>query len=50
MASGLIEDDEQMYKIFDEACKIMLPYQLRKFFVSFLLAENIQGHLLWNKY
>ena len=26
MASGLIEDDEQIYKIFDEASKIMLPY------------------------
>ena len=26
VASGLIEDDEQIYKIFDEACKIMLPY------------------------
>ena len=28
----------------------MLPYQLRKFFVCFFLAENIQGNLLWNKY
>ena len=46
MALGLIEDDEQVYKIFDEACKIMLPYQLRKFCVCFLLAENIQGNLL----
>ena len=50
MALGLIEDIEQIYKIFNEACKIMLHYQLRKFFVFFLLAENIQGNLLWNKY
>ena len=50
VALGLIEDDKQKYKIFDEACKIMMPYQLRKFFVCFFLAENIQGNLLWNKY
>ena len=41
VAVGLIEDDKQIYKIFDEACKIMLPYELRKFFVCFLLPENI---------
>ena len=46
MASGVIEDDEQIYKIFDKACKIMLPYQLREFCVCFLSAENIQGNLL----
>ena len=50
MDLGLIEDDEHIYKIFYEACKIMLPYQLRKFFVWFLLAENIQGNMLCDMY
>ena len=38
------------YKVFDEVCKIMLPYQLRKFFLCFLLAENIQGNNIWEKF
>ena len=50
LALGLIEDAEHIYNIFDEACKIMLPYQLRKFFLCFLLAENIQGNIIWEKF
>ena len=47
---GLIEDDSQIYVIFDEASNVMLPFQLRKFFAWFILAENIQGNLIWNKF
>ena len=36
--------------MFDEACAVMLPFQLRKFFAWFLLSENIQGDIIWNKY
>ena len=42
LALGLIKDDEHIYKVLDKICKILLPYQLRKFFLCFLLAENIQ--------
>ena len=47
---GLIEDNSQIYVIFDEASNVMLPFQLRKFFAWFILAENIQGNLIWNKF
>lgn len=47
---GLIEDDSHIYIIFEEACHIMLPFQLRKFFAWFILAENIQGNTIWNKF
>ena len=49
LALGFIEDDEHIYKVF-EVCKIMLPHQLRKFFLCFLLAENIQGIFIWEKF
>ena len=49
LALGLIENDEHIYKVFDKVCKIMLHYQLRKFFVCFFLAENIQGNIIWEK-
>ena len=32
LALGFIEDDEHIYKVFNEVCKIMLPYQLINFF------------------
>ena len=41
LALGLIENDSNIFFIFEEACVIMLPYQLRKFFALFLLSENI---------
>ena len=47
---GLIEHETQIYNIFEEACQIMLPIQSRKFFASFLLCENIEGFIIWNKY
>ena len=50
LALEFIEDDEHIYKVFDEVCKIMLPYQLRKFFVCFLLAENIQEIIIWERF
>jgi hypothetical protein len=47
---GLIEDDSQIYVIFEESTNVMLPFQLRKFFAWFILAENIQGNLIWEKF
>ena len=44
---GLIEHETQIYNIFEEACQIMLPIQLRKFFASFHLCENIEGFIIW---
>ena len=49
-AVGLVEDDSTIFNMFDEACAVMLPFQLRKFFAWFLLSENIQGDIIWNKY
>ena len=50
IAMGLIEHETQLYNIFEEACQIMLPEQLRKFFATFLLCENIEGYIIWEKY
>ena len=50
LALVLIEDNEHIYKVLNEVCKIMLPYKLRKFFVCFLLAENIQENIIWEKF
>ena len=44
IAMGLVESDDQIIKIFDEACNIMMPKQLRKFFAQFLLVDNIQAY------
>ena len=48
IAMDLIENDLKILKFFEEACRIMLPFQLREFFTSFLLTENIQGNIIWN--
>lgn len=50
IAMGLVESDDQIIKIFDEACNIMMPKQLRKFFAQFLLVDNIQALSIWEKY
>ena len=50
IAMGLIEHETQILNIFEEACQIMLPTQLRKFFAYFLICENIQGNIIWEKY
>ena len=47
---ALIQDDSQIFNIFEEACRIMLPSQLRKFLAWFILAENCQGQNIWNKF
>ena len=47
---GLVEHETQIYNIFEEACQIMLPFQLQKFVATFLLCENIQGNINWDKY
>ena len=47
---GLVENDLQIEKIFEEACSIMLPVQLRKFFSWFLITDNINGNTIWTKF
>ena len=49
IAMGLVEHDSHIEKIFEEACTVMLPSQLRKFFAWFLISENCQGNIIWNK-
>lgn len=50
-AMGLIENDEHIYKIFDEACSLMIPRALRSYFVWFLLADQKAITCnLWMKY
>lgn len=46
LALGLIENDDHVFKIFDEACNVMMPSQLRKFFAWFLLAEESRRYYL----
>ena len=50
ISMGLIQDDSQIFNIFEEACRIMLPFQLRKFFAWFVLAENYQGKNISDKF
>lgn len=47
---GLLETDKQIFDIFDEACNIMLPSQLRKYFAWLILSENIVGDKILKKY
>lgn len=49
-AFGLIENDNIILEIFKEAIIIMKAVQLRKYFAWFLIAENIQGRKIWNKF
>lgn len=50
ISMGLIEHDSQLDIIFEEACSVMLPIQLRNFFAWFIMSENVQGNVIWNKY
>ena len=47
---ALIQDDSLIFNIFEEACRIMLPFQLRKLFAWFILAENYRGKNIWDKF
>jgi hypothetical protein len=47
---GLVETDSKIFDIFNEASSIMFPSQFRKFFAWFLLSENIQGNVIWEKF
>ena len=49
-AMELIKDNQQVYNMFEEASSIMFPNQLRKYFVHFLLSENIPGNIIWEKF
>ena len=40
IATGLVESDTEIFNIFKEACAIMIPIQLRKFFAWFVLSDN----------
>lgn len=46
----LIKHDSQIFKIFDEAVKIMLPSSLRNYFAWFLMAEDLPALKIWNIY
>ena len=48
LAMGLIKNDKEIEYIFEEA--VMLPKQLRQFFVWFLLTENIHSKKIWDQY
>lgn len=50
LARGLVENDSHIFNIFKEACNVMLLNQLRKFFAWFILAENIQANIIWEKF
>ena len=50
ISMGLIKHDSQITNIFEEACHVMLPFKLRKFFAWFLISDNIQGTIIWEKY
>ena len=48
---GLIQNDNQIFQIFDEAVAIIMPKQLRKFFAYLLISDNLSiGLNIWNKY
>ena len=48
---GLIETDIEIHKIFDEACSIMMPFELRNFFSWFLISNKILTTTsIWEKY
>ena len=50
-AMRLIENDENVYTIFDEAKDIMMPKQLRSFFAYYLITDTvIVSYNLWEKY
>ncbi|XP_058807357.1 uncharacterized protein LOC131673409 [Phymastichus coffea] len=50
IAMELVDNDKMIYNTFDEACTIMMPYQLRNYFVNLLLTENFEANLIWEKY
>ena len=47
----LVESDTEIFNIFEEACAIMMPIQLRKFFAWFVLSHNfVSSFEIWNKF
>jgi len=42
-AMELVNNDMFIYKTFDEACTIIMPFQLRDYFSNYLITENIQA-------
>ena len=48
---GLVESNTGIFNIFEEACAIMMPIQLRKFFASFVLSDSfVLSFEIWNKF
>ena len=45
LALGLIDNDEHIYKIFEKACKIMLPHQLSQFSYAFFWQKIVREML-----
>ena len=51
IAMGLVESHTEIFNIFKEACAIMMPIQLRKFFLWFVLSDNfVLSFEIWNKF
>lgn len=51
MGMGLVESDDDVDKIFEEACCIMMPKQLRQFFAWFLMADSTPSSCkIWEKF
>ena len=51
IAMGLVESDTESFNIFEEACAIMMPIQLRTFFAWFVLSDNfVLSFEIWNKF
>ena len=50
-AMGLVESDTEILNIFEEACAIMMPIQLRTFFAWFVLSDSfVLSFENWNKF
>lgn len=51
IAMGLVESDSEIFKIFEEACSIMMPTELRKFFAWFVLSDDfVFSRQVWEKF
>lgn len=51
IAMGLVEIDIQIFNIFEEACNIMMPKELGKFFAWFLIADIlVSSYKIWDKF
>lgn len=51
IAMGLVESDTEIFNIFEEACAIMMPSELRKFFAWFIISDSyVLSREIWDKF